>query len=309
VRKGVLIILSIVFAQISRAQQIPEYTQWFLHQFAINPAHAGIKQCIDIHSLYRIQWVGVDGAPDSGFLSVSIPLQARKRKMLSARHGTGFKFETDRVGQFSTNRLNAAYAAHFNFNKTDRLSLGVYGGIIQTGYDPGNSTTADPDPTVMQQANFISPDATFGAWFNSENYFVGLTLRNVFRSKWIDIGTDSRHRVHLAINGGYRVKLNENITFLPSMIIRIPPRNPVSTDINLYVDYKNVLGLGVGYRSGDAINGVVTFKIKEQFSISYSFDYAVTAIQSVAKNTHELSLRFTTCKPDRSGPAKCPLFE
>ena len=120
---------------------------------------------------------------------------------------------------------------------------------------------------------------------------------------------DGDHRVHLAINGGYRVKLNENITFLPSMIIRIPPRNPVSTDINLYVDYKNVLGLGVGYRSGDAINGVVTFKIKEQFSISYSFDYAVTAIQSVANNTHELSLRFTTCKQDRSGSAKCPLFE
>lgn len=229
--------------------------------------------------------------------------------MLSARHGTGFKFETDRIGQFSTNRINAAYAAHFNFNKTDRLSLGVYGGIIQTGYDPSNSTTADPDPQVMQQANFISPDATFGAWFNSENYFAGLTLRNMFRSKWMDIGTDSRHRVHLAINGGYRLKIKENITFLPSMIIRVPPRNPVSADITLYADYKNVFGLGIGYRSGDAVNAIVTFKIKSQFSISYSFDYAVTAIQSVAKNTHELSLRFTTCKPNRSGPAKCPLFE
>lgn len=290
------------------AQQIPEYSQWFLHQFAINPAHAGIKQCVDIHSLYRIQWVGFDGAPDSGFLSVSIPLQARKRRLLSARHGTGFKFETDRIGQFSANRLNFAYAAHFNFNKTDRLSLGVYGGIIQTGYDPSTSTTANPDPEVMQQANFLSPDATFGAWFNSENYYAGLTLRNLFRSPWTDIGNDSRYRFHFAINGGYRLAINENFTFLPAMIIRIPPRSRVSADLNLYADYKNLLAFGIGYRTGDAINTVVTVKIKEQFAISYSFDYTVSEIQSAAKNTHELSLKFTTCKPNNSGPASCPLF-
>ena len=308
-RKGILIFILLVGAQFGRAQQVPQYTQWFLHQFANNPAHAGIKQCIDIHTLYRMQWVAIDGAPDSGFLTVAIPLQARRRRMLSARHGTGFKFETDRVGQFSTNRINAAYAAHFNFNKTDRLSLGVYGGVIQMGYDPTSSTTAEPDPEVMQQANFLSPDATFGAWFNSENYFAGLTLQNMFRSRWTDIGNDSRHRLHLAINGGYRLKIKENITFLPSMILRIPPRNPVSADITLYADYKNKFGLGIGYRSGDAVNAIATFKIKEQFSISYSFDFTVTAIQSVAKNTHELSLRFTTCKPDRSGAAKCPLFE
>ena len=301
--------LYLVLAQFSNAQQVPQYTQWFLHQFSVNPAHAGIKQCVDIHSLYRMQWVGIDGAPDSGFLSVSIPLQARKRRIFSARHGTGFKFETDRIGQFSTNLINAAYAAHFNFNKTDRLSLGLYAGVIQTGYDPSSSTTVDPDPEVMQQANFLSPDATIGAWFNSENYFAGLTLKNLFRSKWTDIGNDSRYRAHLAISGGYRLKVKENITFLPSIILRIPPRNPVSADITLYADYKNIFGLGIGYRSGDAINAILTFKIKEQFSISYSYDITVTAIQSVAKNTHELSLRFTTCKPNRSGPANCPLFE
>jgi hypothetical protein len=105
------------------------------------------------------------------------------------------------------------------------------------------------------------------------------------------------------------MKLKEDFTFLPAMMIRIPPRSKVSADINLYFDYRNVFGFGLGYRTGDAINAIVTFKIREQFSISYSFDYTVTAIQSVAKNTHELSFRFTTCKPDRSGPATCPLFE
>lgn len=308
-KRSLILFIFIVAGKPIHSQQIPEYSQWFLHQFAINPAHAGIKQCIDIHTLYRVQWVDFDGAPRSGFLTVSIPLQAQKKRMFGARYGTGFKFETDRIGQFSINRLNLAYAAHFNFSETDRLSLGVYGGIIQTGYDPSSSTTSTPDPSVMQQANFLSPDATIGAWYNSENYFGGLTLKNLFRSPWQDIGNDSRHRIHVALNGGYRLPINSSFTLLPAIIIRVPPKGPGSADINLYADYKSILGFGLGYRTGDAINAVVTLKIKEQFSLSYSFDYTVSAIQSVAKNTHELSFRFTTCKPDRSGVAKCPLFE
>lgn len=293
----------------SQAQQIPEYSQWFLHHLAINPAHAGIKQCIDVHTLYRMQWLGFEGAPNSGFLTVGIPINTRRRSAFSARHGTGFKFETDRIGQFNINRVNFAYAGHYNFNETDRLSLGIYAGVVQTGYDPSSATTNLPDPSVMQQSNFLSPDATFGAWFNSENYYVGLSLRNLFPSQWEDIGNDSRYRFHAAINGGYRLQLKEDLTFLPSAIVRIPPRSKISADINMYFDYRNLLGFGLGFRGGDAINAILTVKIKEQFSISYSYDYTVTAIQFVAKNTHELSFRFTTCKPDRSGPAKCPLFE
>lgn len=291
------------------AQQAPQYSQWYLHQFAINPAHAGIKQCVDVHSLYRVQWVDFDGAPNSGFLTVSLPFQNRRRRVFGARQGTGFKFETDQFGPFSVTRLNLAYAAHFNFSQDDRLSLGVYGGVVQTGYDASIATTHDPDPTVLQQSNFLAPDASFGAWYNSTNYYAGLTIRNLFRPAWEDIGDQSRHRFHIALNGGYRWAVKENITLLPGVNIRIPPRSPVSVDLNLHADYKNVFGFGIGFRAGDAINATAVFKIREQFSIGYTFDYSVTEIQSVAKNTHEISLRFTSCKPDRSTSNSCPLFE
>ncbi len=290
-------------------QQASQYSQWYLHQFAINPAHAGIKQCIDVHSLYRQQWLGFEGAPQSGFLSLSIPLQARSRRLYGARHGTGFKFETDQFGPFSMSRLNIAYAAHFNFSQDNRLSLGAYGGVVQTGYDASILTTHDPDPTVLQQSNNLSPDASFGAWFNSKNYYFGFILRNLFRSQWEDVGTDSRHRFHASLNGGYRWNVRENWTLLPGFNLRIPPRSPASLDLNLHADYNNVFGLGVGFRVGDAINATAQFKIKEQFAIAYTFDYSVTRIQSVANNTHEISLRFTTCKPQRTDGNACPLFE
>jgi type IX secretion system PorP/SprF family membrane protein len=291
------------------AQQLTQYSQWYLHQFAINPAHAGIKPCIDIHSLYRVQWVGFEGAPQSGFLTLSIPLQTRGKRAFGARHGTGFKFESDQFGPFSMTRLNLAYAAHFNFTQDNRLSLGAYGGVVQTGYDASSLTSHDPDPEILQQSNVLSPDATFGAWYNSTNYFLGFSLRNLFRSRWENVGFESRDRFHASLNGGYRWSVHENWTLLPGFNLRIPPRSPISLDINLQADYNNVFSVGFGFRAGDAVNATAVFKIREQFAIAYTFDYSISRIQSVAQNTHELSLRFTTCKPDRRSGASCPLFE
>ena len=123
------------------------------------------------------------------------------------------------------------------------------------------------------------------------------------------MGLDSRHRFHASLNGGYRWGFRENWTLLPGFNLRIPPKSPASLDLNLHADYNNVFGIGVGFRVGDAINATAVFKIREQFAIAYTFDYSITRIQSVAQNTHEISLRFTTCKPDRSSAAACPLFE
>ncbi len=290
-------------------QQIPQYSQWAMHQFAGNPAHAGIKKCVDIHSLYRLQWVGFDGAPRSGFLTVSVPLDSKRKKYLSARHGMGVKFETDQIGQFNVNRVNLAYAAHFNFDKFKRLSLGLFGGIMQMGFDPSEINTTDPDPAVQNEASFVAPDATFGAWFNDENYYIGLSLRNLFPSRWENIGNTSRNRFHFSLNGGYRLGINETMSLLPAVNLRIPPRGPASIDLNLHFDYRNLLGFGLGYRNTDALIAFASIKIQEQFSIAYSFDYTLSRIQIAAQNTHEVSLRFTTCKPRKTSTASCPLFE
>jgi len=130
-----LISLLLSVSSIAYGQQIAQFSQWSFHQFALNPAHAGIKSCIDLHTLYRAQWLGFSGAPRSGMLTLCAPLKSKRNEFLSARHGIGLRFENDRIGQLSTNRLNVAYAGHFNFSRDNRLSLGIYGGVIQMGYD------------------------------------------------------------------------------------------------------------------------------------------------------------------------------
>lgn len=303
-----LLILFFGINSFSIAQQLPQYTQWSAHQFAINPAHAGIKPCIDIHSLYRIQWVGFEGAPKSGFLTLCAPIKTKRKQYLSARQGIGLRFETDQIGQFSTNRFNIAYAGHFNFSRDTRLSLGIYGGIIQMGYDPSKTITIQPDPTVSQEASFIAPDASFGAWWNGENYYFGLVVQNLIPYKWVDLGTSSKYRLHALLNAGYRLKINDRFTFLPAVLLKIPPRGPLAIDLQAMVDYNNSLNFGLGYRNTDALMIYAGLKINQRFSIQYSFDLTLSPLRNGSSNTHEISLSFSACRPENKNTSSCPLF-
>ena len=289
-------------------QQIPQYSQWSFHQLSINPAHAGIKPCLDVHSLYRMQWVGFDGAPKSGFLTVSGPINSKRKEYLSARQGYGFKFETDRIGNFNTNRFNVAYAGHFNFSRDTRLSLGIYGGIIQLGFDPSQSTSSSPDPQILREGSFIAPDASFGAWWNGENYYFGLMLQQLIPWKWESPGVDSRFKSHLAFNTGYRLGLNESLTLLPAALLKIPPRGPIALDLQAMVDVSNKFMAGLGYRNTDALIFFAGFKFDSRFSLNYSFDLTLSDLRVASSNTHEISLIFNTCKQENRSTYSCPLF-
>lgn len=290
------------------SQQLPQYSQWSQHQFAHNAAHAGIKPCLEVHSLYRMQWVGFDGAPKSGFLTLSAPIPTKRKEYLSARQGIGLRFESDRIGQFNTNRVNLAYAAHFNFTRDTRLSLGLFGGMIQTGFDPSSANTLVPDPQVLRESSFIAPDASFGAWWNGENYYFGLMLNQLIPWKWDAPGIDSRYRFHSALNMGYRMKINDMLTFLPGAMVRIPPRGPLSVDIQAMADYNNKVIGGLGFRNTDGLLFFAGFKFNSRFSIHYSFDLTLSEIRKASSNTHEFSLVFNTCKPVNTSTSSCPLF-
>lgn len=305
----IVIVLALLVSFQVKSQQVAQYSQWMFNQYALNPAHSGIKSCVDIHSLFRMQWVGFEGAPKSGFLTVAMPIKTRGRRRMPVRHGTGFKFELDRIAQFSVHRFNFSYAAHFNITADRRFSFGLRGGVLQMSYDPSDIHTSSPEPKIQSEATLLAPDATFGAWFNDKNYYIGLVVQNLIPSRWDGIGNTSRNKMHFVINGAYRLKANDKVAIIPGLLMRIPPAGKSSLDINVNIDYNDFLNFGLGFRTSDAIIAMFSVKISNQFSINYSFDYSISDIQNVAQNTHEVSLSFSTCKRKKRITDSCPLFE
>jgi len=123
------------------------------------------------------------------------------------------------------------------------------------------------------------------------------------------MGNTSKQRIHAMMNAGYRFTLNEKLTLLPGVMIKIPFTGPIVYDLNLNLDIKNMVNLGLGFRNQDALIFMLGFKVKQQFSIQYSYDVTISSLQKVSSNTHEISIGFITCKPDKKGFANCSLFE
>jgi type IX secretion system PorP/SprF family membrane protein len=304
--KKFLFISSVFFYLTASGQQIPQYSQWMWNLFAVNPAHVGLKPCLEIKSLYRHQYTNFDGAPRSGFLTFSTPIYTEKKKFLTPRQGAGFKFETDQFGPFSMNRFNLSYAGHFNFTPDTRLSIGISAGFRQWVFDKNKITTLVADPIVNESRSFISPDASAGFWWNGKNYFVGLSFFELSRSKWKI--NDSRFGLHSLLNAGFRIAANKQITILPYAIMRIPPKGPVSMDLNVIFSFQNKIDFGLGLRNKDAVIFLLQYKIKDNFIIAYSYDHVISSLGKNLYPSHELSFAFGTCRAKAEGKTICPLF-
>lgn len=290
-------------------QQLPQYSQWSFNQFSINPAMAGIKNCLDVRTAYRLQYLGFEGAPESGMFTINAPIKTKRKNLNSPYHGLGAKIERDVIGNFTDFAVTMAYALHFPLDKEKRLSFGLSGGVQQFSFDHTQATTVNPDPAVAQSANvFMVPLLGAGAWYNNEDFYVGASIDQVARNRWQDVGFASRFGIHTNLVTGTRWEFENGYSLLPSAILRIPPAGPVSFDINAMIDFKNNLMLGVGYRNTDAFIAFLRIRIGK-LTVGYSFDFVTSSLQGGNFNTHELSVMFNTCKDRASKADACPLFE
>lgn len=290
------------------SQQQPHYTQWYWNQYALNPAHAGIRECIEMKTQYRFQYTGIEGMPHHGNFSVTMPIMPKRTEFFTPRHGVGLRLETEKIGVFLVNRLNASYAAHVNFTQDNRLSVGLDVGIKQLGVDIGRVTTEEFDPTVHQYVSNWMPDANLGFWWNSKNYYVGLVFRDLITLKWRNIGLQSKFQPHVYLNGGYRFAGKNGFSFFPSALVKMPIKGKVSADLVLLFDHNNAFSYSLGYRANDAVLVAFNFKIKEMVAIGYSFDYNFKPLGGFPNSSHEVSVAFSGCRSYKKTRTGCDLF-
>ena len=57
------------------AQQKPQYTQYILNNYIINPALTGIENYTDVKLSHRHQWVGFQDAPVTTYFTIHKPIE------------------------------------------------------------------------------------------------------------------------------------------------------------------------------------------------------------------------------------------
>ena len=295
------------------AQQTAQYTQNTFNMFAINPAVAGSKDCIDVRLGYRQQWVGFPGAPTTGWATIAGSIRPKGRSYRANRHGIGAFIEADNTGPLGYTSFQLAYAYHIQLRRDFYMSLGMFAGIRQEKLSLGDVNADDNnDPALIDNGSvLVAPDVTPGVWLYGKNTWAGLSIQQFLGNRVNDIGTDTRLTRTFIASLGHRYRIDRSLSVVPSGLFRLAPGVPMSMDLNVMLEYKRKLGLGATYRNQDAVAVMLKVPFLKYFTLGYSYDITTSSLRAGGANTHEIILGIYPCIP--LDPAKaivrCPIFE
>lgn len=304
------------------AQQRPHYTQYILNNYIINPAVAGIENYTDIKISHRHQWVGLQDAPVTTYVTIHGSIgkddtktnpttflpegenprgQAYWEEYTSAKphHGWGVSVINDRTGPLSRFSAYATYAYHLGIGPRTSISGGISLGVINNTLNTSKLIFDNPvDPAVAASGtlNTIRPDINAGIWLYSANFFAGISAQQI-----IDQGlqfndntltTGSKTYPHLFSTFGYKFYAGQTFSIIPSVVFRYVEPLPLGIDINVKAQYLDRFWFGAGYRVEDGISAMVGVNVSNIFNVGYAYDYTTSRLQNFTKGTHEIVLGF-----------------
>ncbi|MBL7895228.1 MAG: type IX secretion system membrane protein PorP/SprF [Bacteroidia bacterium] len=292
-KRFIYILFGILLLASANAQQLPQYTQYMLNEFAINPAVAGKEEFADVRSNNRYQWVGITDAPRTYMLTVHGPMKLKNM-------GLGMNLFTDIVGPTRRVGLNFSYAYHIKLNEETKVSLGLSAGVLQWGIDGHKlqlHDAGDENLLTQYQTTYV-PDFGAGVLVYSKKYYIGIAVPQMYQSK-INLypGVESKSKLvtHFNVNGAYKFDLGEDFKLEPSFILKYATPAPMKLDVGVRGIYREQVWLGAAYRHNDAVTALVGYLYKNYLMIGYSYDFSTTNIRRYSSGTHEvmLGLRFS----------------
>ncbi|SIQ69817.1 type IX secretion system membrane protein, PorP/SprF family [Pontibacter lucknowensis] len=285
------------------AQQRPQYSQYMVNNFLLNPALSGIEDYADIRISNRQQWVGLDGAPVTYYASAHMPLNkgaaSTKYAKALAHHGAGIILHTDKTGPLRRTGLSGTYAYHLPVTRTINVSAGVAAGLVRNTINSSELEFTNPAEPLIGggQVNQNVLDLSLGLWVYSRNFSVGLAgaqlLENAgaFRSAE-DNNVSLDLQRHYFLTGSYRFAPGGRIDLIPSVMLKLASPSPLSVDVNLRALYDERFWVGASYRHNDAIVGMVGVYVSPLIDISYSYDATTSGLNRVSAGTHEVVVGF-----------------
>lgn len=318
-RLGYLFLL-LGFTSAVQGQQRPHYTQYILNNYVLNPALSGIENYTDVKISGRDQWVGLQGAPRTMYLTVHAPLGKKDYKTSAtsyqvpgqnprgtayweaytaseAHHGIGLSIINDQSGAYNRFNANISYAYHLGVSPKTNLAAGFSAGINRIGRNTTkDNRTGDPAQGNGSDLYRIKPDLNFGLWLYSADYFVGVSGQQIIPQKVVfqDDTLGIKLIPHLFATAGYRFLVSEDVNAIPSVMMKYVSGSPTTPqfDFNVKVQYQDLFWLGGSYRLQDGYAGMIGLNVGNTFNVGYAYDFTTSALNQVSRGTHEIVVGF-----------------
>lgn len=292
IKRTCLVVLLTLGALFAKGQQDPMYSLYNYNLQTVNPAYAGSWGTVGFLWLSRLQWVGMDGHPETHTFSFQMPINSKSV-------GIGFDMLYDKVGLETRISTAFDYSFRIALNHDATLRFGIRGGFTNysnnlTAYTQYPDGITDPAfQTVV--ANKFMPNVGVGLYLESPKYFLSLAapklIQNSFQSNVTNFTTSSEIR-HFFLSGGWIFNVNNFLKFKPTFMTHIVEGAPLEGELSANFLLGNRVWLGAMYRTGDSFSATAAWIINQNFRIGYAFDFTTSELSSYQQGVHEIMLTY-----------------
>lgn len=290
-KKIILLVALIVFSVASYSQQDMNISKNVFNGLLLNPGFAGSHPYFSAGLLFRSQWAGFIGAPTSQMLEFDGPLA--KETM-----GVGLVVSNDDIGVTHQTDIYGSYAYKLKIGK-GKLSMGIRAGATTYQAKLTELTIWDNGDNAFQNdiTTYFIPKFGFGLYYYNQKYYAGLAFPTLIAydknyNFVLDVEKSSFYRRHYYLTGGYLATLNDKFKLKPAMMAKYVPAAPVQVDISASMIYKEMFVFGLGFRTGDAIVGMLEYHTSQRIRIGYAYDFTFSPFRSQSGGSHEIVLGY-----------------
>lgn len=302
----ILFILCSTTSEYLQAQQNPQWTQYVLNQYAINPAYAGLDRSLSITAGIRSQWSSFDGAPKTQIVNAHLPLYY-------LNGSAGLMLVNEELGVFKRTGVTASY----NYIVSSPIGLFSAGmrigvqnislnnrAIITPQGSYSDNTIDHQDPRLSSvNLNGMSPLWSFGLFYTKESLEIGLSIDNPANSAEAGNSTFNE-KTAFSLYGAYQFYVTDILAVEPNVLLKTDGTQ-TQLDIGVLGHYNQFLGgfsfRGYNANSIDAVGVIAGLRVSNNVRVSYSFDLGLSSLREFHDGTHEFLINYNLNKPIRTG--------
>jgi type IX secretion system PorP/SprF family membrane protein len=295
----IVAIICTIAAERTVAQSDAQMTQYYQVPTYYNPAAVGQTDYLNIRGGARLQWVGIDNAPQNFLATADMPV-----KIFNKRFGVGVVLNQESIGLFRTLNLHGQFG--YKFKKfggefTVAAQVGMYDQtfkgteVVLPDDDDYHQGTDDGVPT--RDLHGTAFDLGAGLWYVHKYFWAGASCQHITSPTVTlandngDSSTDLNYefqagRAAYFMAGGNIPIKNTLFEVMPSVFVK-SDFSFTTGEGTLRARYNKFLTFGVGYRWKDAVTATIAAEIKG-FFIGYAYDYPTSAIAKASSGSHEI---------------------
>ncbi|HEY6143801.1 MAG TPA: type IX secretion system membrane protein PorP/SprF [Flavobacterium sp.] len=278
----------VLLSGVGFAQQDAQYTQYMYNTIAVNPAYAGSRETLNVFGLYRTQWVGLEGAPETLNFSVNSPI--------GKNLGLGVSVVSDKIGPQSEHNFAIDFSYSIPLSENYKLSFGIKGSgsLLDVDYSKLNNYGDDSSLENRSIDNKFLPNVGAGIYLHSDKGYLGFSAPYIIENEHYDSSTTliATESIHLYGIVGYVFDLSPSLQFKPSVLTKMVQGAPLQVDLSGNFLIYQKFTAGIAYRWDAAFSGLVGFQATPSWFIGYAYDKETTELANYNSGSHEIFLRY-----------------